>query len=80
MIAAVPAWFVSAKEPDVAAPVAVAVTLYVPATLFAVNVVAVATPLALVEAIVVFVPLTNVPLAPLAGAVKVTDTLGTRLP
>jgi hypothetical protein len=55
-------------------PVAPAVTLYVPETVFAVNVVAVARPLALVVVVVVFVPLANVPLAPLAGAVNVTDT------
>jgi len=40
----------------------------------------VATPLAFVLALAVFEPPVNVPLAPLAGAVKVTDTLGTALP
>lgn len=45
----------------------------------AVNAVAVATPLASVVAIVVFVALANVPLAPLAGAVNVTVTPGTGL-
>jgi hypothetical protein len=39
-----------------------------------VNVVEVATPLALVVAIVVFVPFAKVPLAPEAGAVNVTVT------
>jgi hypothetical protein len=40
--------------------------------LFAVYVVAVATPLELVFPVVVFVVLRNVPLAPVAGAVNVT--------
>ena len=39
---------------------------------FAVNVVEVATPLAFVVSVSVLVPLANVPLAPVAGAVKVT--------
>lgn len=45
----------------------------------AVKAVAVATPLAFVAAMVVFVPLANVPLGPLAGAVNVTVTPGTGL-
>jgi hypothetical protein len=48
--------------------------------LFAVNADAVATPLLLVIAVVVAVPLAKVPLAPLAGAVKVTVTLATTFP
>jgi hypothetical protein len=45
-----------------------------------VNVVEVATPLALVVAIVVFVPFAKVPLAPEAGAVNVTVTPLTGIP
>ena len=47
---------------------------------FAVNVEAAAMPLLLVIAVVVAVPLTNVPLGPLAGAVKVTVALAIRFP
>jgi hypothetical protein len=55
------------------APEVLAVTLYgPPAVALAVNVADVATPLAFVVA--VFIPPANVPLAPLAGAVKVTTT------
>src|SRR5258708_13338082 len=55
------------------APEALAVTLYgPPAVALAVNVADVATPLAFVVA--VFIPPANVPLAPLAGTVKVTTT------
>jgi len=79
MFAAAPAVFVRLNVPEVA-PVAEAATLYEPATVLAVNAVAMATPLEFVEAVVVFVPLANVPLAPLAGAVNVTDTFGTRFP
>src|SRR5690348_17428959 len=61
--------FVSEKFAEVA-PGTLATTLYgPPAVPFAVNVVDVATPLALLTA--VFVPV-NVPLAPLGGAVDVT--------
>src|ERR1700732_2479849 len=74
MLADVLAVFVSAKFAEVA-PVALATTLYgPPAVAFAVKVVDVATPLPFVVAVVVAVPLANVPLAPLAGAVKVTIT------
>jgi hypothetical protein len=45
-----------------------------PAVAFAVNVEDVATPLPFVVAVVDAVPFANVPLAPLAGAVKVTVT------
>jgi hypothetical protein len=48
--------------------------------LLAVKVEAVATPLLLVAAVVVTVPLANVPLAPLDGAVNVTVTFGTKFP
>jgi hypothetical protein len=47
---------------------------------FAVKAVAVATPLALVVALVVAVPFANVPLAPVDGAVNVTVAPLTRLP
>src|SRR5690242_9286164 len=68
-LAAGPAVFVSEKFAEVA-PGTLATTLYgPPAVPFAVNVVDVATPLALLPA--VFVPV-NVPLAPLGGAVNVT--------
>jgi hypothetical protein len=59
-------------------PGAVAVTLYDPAMLFAVNVAAVATPLVLVVA--VFTPPANVPVAPDPGGVNVTTTAPTGLP
>ena len=48
--------------------------------LFALKADAVATPEALVVAVVVAVPLANVPEAPVAGAVKVTEAFGTGLP
>jgi hypothetical protein len=71
-LAAGPTKFVSEKFADVA-PVALATTLYgPPAVLLAVNVAEVATPLAFVVA--VFTPPANVPLAPLPGAVNVTNT------
>jgi hypothetical protein len=59
-------------------PGVVAVTLYEPAVLFAVNTAAVATPLVFVVA--VFTPPANVPLAPDPGAVNVTTTPPTGLP
>src|SRR5215472_6308295 len=74
----IPAVLVSEKFADVA-PVALATTLYgPPATLIAVNVFDVATPLAFVVA--VFTPPANVPLAPEAGGVNVTTTPLTGLP
>src|SRR5260370_868016 len=77
MLAGALARFVSEKFAEVA-PGALATTLYgPPAVEFAVNVADVATPLAFVVA--VFTPPANVPLAPLAGAVKVTVTLLTGL-
>ena len=57
-------------------PLTEGVTEYVPAKLFAVKVDAMATPCALVVAVVVKVPeFANVPLGPLEGAVKVTRAL-----
>jgi hypothetical protein len=51
----------------------VATIVYIPVVLFALKAADVATPLASVIAVVVFVLVfTNVPLAPAAGAVKVT--------
>jgi hypothetical protein len=76
-LAAAPTLFVKAKFAEVA-PVALATTLYgPPAVEFAVNVADVATPLALVVA--VLTPPANVPLAPDAGGVKVTTTPPTGL-
>jgi hypothetical protein len=59
---------------------AAAVTVYLPAVPLAVKVVAVATPEVLVVVVYVAVAFANVPLAPEAGAVKVTLTPGTGLP
>ena len=74
---------VMAKTAGVTTPVTVAFTLYAPPVALAVNVGAVATPLAFVVTIAVnppFVPPVNVPLAPLAGAVNVTEAPLTRFP
>src|SRR6266849_2388679 len=72
-LAAGPTVFVSEKLAGVATPATDAVTLYgPPAVAFAVNVAEVATPLAFVVA--VFTPPAKVPLAPLPGAVNVTNT------
>src|ERR1044072_6326321 len=69
---AVAAVFVSAKTAEVDPPASVAVTLYGPPTMeFAVNAGAVATPL---ESVVTVALLENEPLAPFAGAAKVTRT------
>src|SRR5713226_10199367 len=79
MLAGALARLVSEKFAEVA-PVALPTTLYgPPAVAFAVNVVDVATPLPFVVAVVDAVPFANVPLAPLAGAMKVTTTLLTGL-
>src|SRR5215472_15625966 len=67
-----PAVLVRKNEAGVVTPDTEAVTVKDPALLLAVKVDAVATPLELVVAVVVAVPLVNVPLAPLPGAVKVT--------
>jgi hypothetical protein len=77
MLAATPARFVSEK-PVVRPPTTLAVIVYCPAVLLAVNVGAVATPCAFVVA--VLPPPANVPLAPLPGAVKVTVTPLNKLP
>jgi hypothetical protein len=77
MFAAPPAVFVRLYV-AVPVPGVVAVTLYDPATVFAVNTAAVATPLVFVVA--VFTPPANVPLAPDPGAVNVTTTPFTGLP
>jgi len=72
-----PVRLVNEKLAEVA-PDALATTLYGPPTVeLAVNVADVATPVALVVAVVT--PPANVPLAPLAGAVNVTTTPLTRL-
>src|SRR6266849_5016960 len=72
-MAVAPGRLVSEKLAGVATPATDAVTLYgPPAVAFAVNVVEVATPLALVVA--VFTPPAKVPLTPLVGAVNVTNT------
>lgn len=70
--AATPALFVKLKVAGVDTPAAVALTVYVPAVLLAVNAAEVATPFASVVA--VLTPPANVPLAPVLGAVKVTVT------
>jgi len=71
--AGLPAVFDMLKEAGVVAPVVDAETLYDPAVVPAVNVDAVATPWAFVVTVSVAVPPEKVPLAPLAGAVNVTD-------
>src|ERR1700680_951838 len=76
--ATAPALLVRAKLTDVK-PLAAAVTLYGPAVVLAVNVVAVATPLASVVACVVWVLFPKWPLAPVPGAVNVTGTPATGL-
>src|SRR5579863_9546531 len=74
MAGAVVARLVSEKLTGVS-PAALAITLYgPPAWVFALKTVAVSTPLEFVVACVVFVPLANVPLTPVDGAVKVTAT------
>src|SRR5579863_6140118 len=70
--AAAPAVLVRLKLAGVDTPATDAVTVYAPAVVPAVNTAEVATPLALVVA--VFTPPAKVPVAPEAGAVKVTVT------
>jgi hypothetical protein len=73
-----PGKLVSANVALVNTPVTEAVTEYGPATVFAVNVGALATPLALVFTVIAVPPLVppaKVPLAPVAGAVNVTAAL-----
>ena len=75
--------FVKAKVAGVVAPVAVAVTEYAPAVELAVKICEVAMPLELVVSVSVTagVAVANRPLAPVAGAVKVTETpLATGVP
>lgn len=72
--------FVNEKLAGRFTPTTVAATLYEPTAAFAVNAGEVATPEALVVAVAVVPPPANVPLAPLLGAVKVTETPPTRLP
>jgi hypothetical protein len=79
-LAAAPGEFVSLKLADVA-PVALELIVYpVPATVLAVNALAVAWPLLALVAVVLAVEFANVPEAPLAGAVNVTVTPGTGFP
>jgi hypothetical protein len=80
MLEALPAVLVRLKEAAVETPVALAVTLKAPALVLAVRAEAVATPLAFVVTVTEAVPPLKVPLAPLAGAVKVTETPLTALP
>jgi hypothetical protein len=77
MFAAAPEVFVRLYVAD-PVPGPVTVTLYDPATAFAVKTAAVATPLVLVVA--VLIPPANVPLAPDPGAMNVTPTPPTGLP
>jgi len=79
ILAGAPGVLVRENEAGVVTPDTEAVTVKDPALLLAVKVDAVATPLELVVAVVVAVPLAKVPLAPLPGAVKVTVTLATGL-
>ena len=68
-----PARFVRLKFAGVDTPATVAVTVTAPDFRFAVNIAEIATPLALVAAVVVLEEVSaNVPLAPFAGAVNVT--------
>jgi hypothetical protein len=80
MLEALPAVLVRLKEAAVETPVALAVTLKAPALVLAVSAEAVATPLAFVVTATEVVPPLKVPLAPLEGAVKVTETPLTGLP
>ena len=65
---------VNEKLAELVTPATLAVTVYDPNVLLAVKVGAVATPSALVAAVAEFPLPAKVPLAPLAGAVKVTLT------
>ena len=65
--------FVKLKLVAAVAPATEAATVTVPITPLAANVLDLATPLESVESVSVFVPPANVPLAPAAGAVKVTN-------
>jgi hypothetical protein len=72
--------FVNEKLAVADTPATLAVTEYAPAVLLALNVRAVATPDALVAVVYDASPLAKVPLAPLPGAVNVTEALATTLP
>jgi hypothetical protein len=82
MLAGAPVRLVNKKLAVPVTPATLAVTVYGPAVMLAVNVEAVAWPELLVVAVVVAVPFANVPLAPLldAGAAKVTVAPLTGLP
>ena len=67
--------FVRLKEMLVSTPWAAAVTLYAPTVPLAMKEAEVATPFASVVAVVLLVPVsTNLPLAPVVGAAKLTTT------
>jgi hypothetical protein len=74
MIGAVPAVLVKAKLAGVGAPEVEAVTEYGPVVELAVNAEDVATPFPSVGSVSVAVPLAKVPLAPVDGAKKTTET------
>ena len=74
------ATFVTEKLAAPEMPDAVAVIEYVPAVLLAANASELAMPALLVKAVQVVELLEKVPVAPLEGAVNVTDALGTGLP
>lgn len=76
MVAGAAEVFVKANPAGVETPATLAFTAYDPAVVLAVNVEAIATPLAFVVVENVVEPLANVPLAPVEGAVKVTFTFG----
>jgi hypothetical protein len=78
--AAGPDVFVRLKLVVAIAPATLAVTASLPIVPFAVYVDEVATPLALVVSVSVLVPPANKPLAPVAGAVKVTNAPLTGVP
>jgi hypothetical protein len=78
--AAGPDVFVRRKLVVAVTPATEAVTVSAPITPLAVNGDDVTTPLELVVSVSVFVPFENVPLAPVAGAVKVTNAPLTGVP
>src|SRR5271154_791968 len=79
MLATAPALLVRLNAAGVLTPLVVAVTLKLPACVLAVKA-SDSWPLLLVVPLIVAVPLLNVPLAPLPGAVKVTVTPDMGLP
>ena len=78
MLFALPEALVNANDAD-AAPLVDATTAYGPATVLAVNG-SISWPLLSVKPLIVAAPVLKAPLSPLDGALKVTDTPGTRLP